>query len=56
MTIMPMSQYPMKCDVCGRFIPFLDFVEGLAIHRLITPSSHISNEEWETLCSRHKDR
>ena len=45
-----------RCDVCGRFIPFDDFSEGRASHREITPSSAISNEEWETLCKKHSPK
>lgn len=41
-----------RCDVCGRFIPMVDFEEG-AVRRLLTPDSHRSSEEYETLCKEH---
>ena len=43
-----------RCDVCGRFIALRDFCRG-AIRRLLTPSSHFTREEYETLCERHAD-
>lgn len=45
-----------RCDVCGRFIAMRDFEAGSASRELITPDSHVSREEYETLCSKHKDR
>lgn len=42
-----------RCDVCGRFIPYADFESGKALHRMISPSSGLSMEEWETLCREH---
>jgi hypothetical protein len=44
-----------RCDVCGRFIPIKDFIEEKAVRKLITPDSHRSEEEWETLCPKHRD-
>lgn len=41
-----------RCDVCGKFIAISDFDTG-AIRRLLTPDSHRSREEWETLCAKH---
>lgn len=43
-----------RCDVCGRFIAFDDFDHG-AIRELITPDSHFTHEEYETLCIGHAD-
>lgn len=45
--------YLLKCDVCGRFIAYNDLHNGKAIHRMITPDSDISFEEFETLCPEH---
>jgi hypothetical protein len=42
-----------RCDICGRFIPFDDFKNGLAINEMITPDSDISSESWQTLCREH---
>ena len=39
-----------KCDECGKFISFSAFDSGKAKRRLVTPSSHFSREEYETLC------
>lgn len=46
---------PLKCDVCGRFIPLADFDVGHAVRRLICPDSHFSREEYETLCADHRE-
>jgi hypothetical protein len=43
----------MKCDVCGRFISLQDLERGLAIRRFVTPDSHFTPEEYETLCRDH---
>lgn len=42
-----------SCDVCGRYISMADVLEGNAVHRMVTPDSDISMEEWETLCRHH---
>ncbi len=47
-----------QCDSCGRFIAYRDFdlwqtcvaCGTGAVRRLITPDSHFTNEEYETLC------
>jgi hypothetical protein len=41
-----------RCDVCGKFIAFDDFDHG-AIRCMITPDSHFTHEEYETLCIQH---
>lgn len=41
-----------KCNVCGRFVSYADLDSGAAIHDMVTPSSHLTMEEWETLCAR----
>lgn len=43
-----------RCDVCGRFISMEDFDEGYAVRRLVYPDSHLTCEEYETLCAKHK--
>lgn len=40
-----------RCDDCGRFIALKEFERG-GVRRLLTPDSHFSCEEWETLCAR----
>lgn len=50
-----MSEEPIRCEVCGRFIPYADIESGKAVHRMVTPDSDQSSEEWETLCARHSD-
>ena len=42
-----------RCDVCGKFISFKD---GRARRQLVTPDSHYSAEEYETLCRNHIGR
>ena len=44
-----------KCDECGQFIGMSAFKTGTASRKLITPDSHFSKEEYETLCVRHKE-
>lgn len=44
-----------RCDACGRFIALADFDTG-AVRRLVTPDSHVSREEYETLCAEHAAR
>lgn len=34
-----------KCQQCGRFTSWTKL-----IHRLITPDSELTKEEWETIC------
>lgn len=43
-----------NCDECGKFISFADLASGAASHRMVTPSSDISYESWETLCREHR--
>ena len=37
-----------KCQICGQFIALNDFVDGLAVHRLLEPDSDLSTEKYET--------
>lgn len=45
-----------RCDVCGRFVSFIDLDSGDATRRLIFPDSDYSTETYETLCPRHNDQ
>lgn len=51
-----MARLPIKCDVCGRFVALEKLLDGSAIHRILTPDSHFSREEWETLCQNHNEK
>lgn len=42
-----------RCDICGEFIPFCDFVDETAVRRLVLPDSEYSVETFETLCWKH---
>lgn len=42
-----------RCDVCGQFIALSSFECCEATRRLITPDSHFTKEEYETLCIKH---
>ncbi len=44
-----------RCDVCGRFISYQDFDDGLAIRYMKTPDSHYTAETYVTLCREHKE-
>lgn len=41
-----------RCDSCGRFIALSDLEDKRATRKLITPDSHYSKEEYETLCEK----
>ena len=45
-----------KCDVCGRFVSFVDLDSGNATRILVLPDSDYSTETYETLCQKHKDK
>jgi len=42
-----------RCQVCGRFFPMADIESGKATHKMITPDSDWSYEQWESLCVKH---
>ena len=42
-----------KCHECGRIIPYVDFADGRAVHRMLEPDSDLGVEKWETLCRDH---
>jgi hypothetical protein len=42
-----------RCDECGRFIAYQDFVDGLATNRLVMPESLVTRETFEVLCKDH---
>ena len=41
-----------KCQECGKFIAYEDFLNG-AINKLDTPESDLSEETYITLCVKH---
>lgn len=41
-----------RCDECGVFIPYDDFLDGAA-RVLLEPQSDLSEESYETLCKKH---
>jgi hypothetical protein len=50
-----MSEQPIRCDRCGRFIAYDDIIAGKATHIIKTPDSDVSYETWESLCREHND-
>ena len=42
----------IRCDDCGRFIPFDDIIDGKARHAMIEPDNEFGPELWESLCAR----
>lgn len=40
----------LRCDTCGKFIAYKDIESGKASHKMITPDSEFTPEEFETLC------
>ena len=48
-----MSDRWNRCDVCGQFIAYDNFVTGRAVRRLLEPDSDLGTEKWETLCRYH---
>jgi len=45
-----------KCDFCGHFISYQDLENDESKHSMITPDSHYSIEEWETICKKCNKR
>ena len=45
-----MIKEKFRCDFCGRFIAIKDLDEGTAYTCMITPDSHFTKEEYETVC------
>jgi len=45
-----------RCAVCGRFVPYDDFVTGKATNTLVTPESLITRETFEVLCRDHANQ
>lgn len=45
----------LKCDVCGRFISYDNFISGKAINILITPDSYYLEERYESICKNCND-
>jgi hypothetical protein len=43
----------IRCDVCGRFIPYADLEAKRAVRYLDTPDSDYSRESYRTLCAAH---
>lgn len=46
-----------RCDICGRFVSYLDIESGRAVRNLITPDTDFTSEDWETYhvkCQRAK--
>ncbi len=39
-----------KCLECGNTVPDKHIMDGSATHKMLTPDSHVSSEEWETVC------
>lgn len=46
----------LQCEICGRFISYDALEHGWAIHKLLTPDSAFTAEEWETYHVRCMDR
>lgn len=40
----------IKCDICGKFIPYQDLESGKAIHIMLAPDSDVSSETWDSRC------
>ena len=41
-----------RCNDCGRFISYDELDSHEARHRLVTPDSAYTNEEFETVCKK----
>jgi len=46
----------LKCDICGKFIPWKDFDNGTARRWLETPDSEFTSETYKTLCPKCFDK
>jgi len=46
----------IKCDYCGKFISYKDLDEGKAYSIMTTPDSYLTKEEYETICSKCRNK
>lgn len=46
-----MTHY-IKCSYCGQFVSYDDLHNGNATHKMITPDSDLTFEEWESVCAK----
>lgn len=46
----------LRCDKCGRFIPWADLDSGAARRQLTHADDAFGGEEYETLCAQHNTR
>ncbi len=53
---MTITKTGITCDYCGRFISYTDQDAGRAIHRLLTPDTPFSREEFESYHTQCRDR
>lgn len=45
---MALTKNGVSCDYCGLFISYADYEAGRAVHHLVTPDSHFSEEAFES--------
>lgn len=45
-----------RCDICGRFVSLSDLISGKASTKMVTPDTHFTAEEFETLCPKCKEK
>lgn len=50
--VLGISNSPLKCDDCGKFVAYADLDSGKARHTLVTPDSDYSAETFDTTCAR----
>lgn len=43
-----------RCVECGKFVSYKDFETGKAKREMITPDSHYTVEQFETICKNCK--
>ena len=52
----PVAKRPLQCDLCGRFIPWQDIQDGLAVYRLLYAANDLVPATYETFCRVHAHR
>ena len=45
-----------KCDVCGKYIAYADFIRGKALRVFTAPNSQFTEESYTTMCPKCREK